>query len=80
MEQADPTHPSERCFCDLLLVDEVANIREDSVTQVHTQKARPEWSLQISFKILEHKCGQVRLTPKQAQQGGTVGWAFIVAG
>ena len=63
-----------------LLVDEVANIRQNAVAQIHAQETRTKRSLQISFKILEHKCRQVGLAPKQAQQRCAIGWAFIVAG
>jgi hypothetical protein len=63
-----------------LLVDKVANIREDTFTQVHAQEARTERGSQVFFKILKHERRQVRLLPKQTQQRSAIGWAFVVAG
>lgn len=62
------------------LVDEVADIRQDALTQVHTQQACTERRFQFFFKVLEHKRGQIGLPPKQAQQRRAIGWEFVVAG
>ena len=35
------------------LVNEVANVREEAVTQFHAPKTRTEWGVQVLFKTLE---------------------------
>ena len=39
------------------LVNEVANVREDAVTQFHAPKTGTEWGVQVLFKTLEDVSG-----------------------
>ena len=39
------------------LVNEVANVREDAITQFHAPKTGTEWGVQVLFKTLEDVSG-----------------------
>jgi hypothetical protein len=63
----------------LTLIDEVANISEDTITQIHTEQPRAQSGTKFLLKSLKDGRREVGLFPEQLQQGRAVGWVFIVA-
>ncbi len=55
------------------LIDKVPNIRENPLTQLHSQQARIQGCFQISFKLLDDVSGQICLLMKHPQQRCAVG-------
>ena len=63
-----------------VLVDEVADVGEDAVTQIDAQQPGTERGSEVLLEILENVSGEICLSPKQAEQGRAVSGALVVAG
>jgi hypothetical protein len=63
-----------------LSVNKVANVGEDTVTQIHAKQACAEPGVQLSFKTLENVGRQIGLFAEKLQERGAIRWALIVAG
>lgn len=63
-----------------LLVDEVADVGKDALTQFDAQQPRTDWGAEVLFKTLEDGIRQIRLPPQQSQQRRAIGWALVVPG
>jgi len=62
------------------LVDKIADVGEDSLTQVHTQQSRVERAAKLGLKTFEDVTWKIGLLPKQAQQHRAIHCALVVTG
>lgn len=61
------------------LVDEVADIREGSVVQVHADEFCADAAVETFFKTLEDESRQVGLGPEHSQERFAIDLAIVVA-